>query len=133
MQSNNQTTDVSKAALWTGYVLSALPVLMLVFSAVMKLARPTALVDEFTRLGWTGDHAVPIGIVELVCAIVYAIPQTAVLGAILLTGYLGGAIATHVRLSEQFIGPAVFGVLIWLALYLRDPRLRALIPWRSTR
>jgi hypothetical protein len=133
MQSNIETTNVSKAALWTGYVLSALPVLMLVFSAVMKLAKPTPVVEEFTRLGWTGDHAVPLGIVELACAIIYAIPQTAVLGAILLTGYLGGAIATHVRLGEQFIGPAVFGVLIWLGLYLRDPRLRALVPWRSSR
>lgn len=133
MNANIESANVSKAALWTGYVLSALPVLMLVFSAVMKLATPAPVVEEFTRLGWTGEHAVPLGIVELVCATVYAIPQTAVLGAILLTGYLGGAIATHVRINEQFIGPAVVGVLIWLALYLRDPRLRALIPWRSLR
>ena len=71
-----------------------------------------------------------IGITELVCTILYVIPQTAVLGAILLTGYLGGAVVTHVRMGEPFILPALFGVVLWLGLYLRDPRLRVLIPFR---
>ena len=117
--------------LWAGYVVSALPVLGLVFSAVMKLAKPTMVVEEFTRLGWPESVVVTLGVVELACAIIYAIPQTSVLGAILLTGYLGGATATHVRLNEAFIGPIVMGVLVWLGLYLRDPRLRALIPLRT--
>jgi hypothetical protein len=121
----------SKKMLWAGYVLSALPVLMLMFSAVMKLVGPAGLDEEFTRLGWPPDLALVLGVVELACTIVYLIPQTAVLGAILLTGYLGGATATHVRIGEGFIGPVVFGVLLWLGLYLRDSRIRVLIPWRN--
>lgn len=132
MPSHNETTTVSKKMLWAGYIISAVPVLMLLFSGVMKLIKPDAVVKGFADLSWPESHALPLGIVEIVCTVLYVIPQTAVLGAILLTGYLGGAIATHVRLSEQFIGPAVFGVLIWLGLYLRDPRLRALIPWRGS-
>jgi hypothetical protein len=72
-----------------------------------------------------------LGIVEIACTVVYAIPQTAVLGAILLTGYLGGAIATHVRLEEGFLPPVILGVLVWLGIYLRDARLRALLPFRN--
>jgi len=117
--------------LWAGYVVSALPVLMLVFIAVMKLAKPTMVVDEFTRLGYTENVVIALGIVEFACAIIYATPRTAVLGAILLTGYLGGATATHLRIGDPFIPPIIFGVLVWLGLYLRDPRLRALIPLRS--
>jgi hypothetical protein len=117
--------------LWVGYVLSALPVLTLLFSGALKLAKPASVVTEFTRLGWPESLVVAIGIIELTCAIIYAIPRTAVLGAILLTGYLGGAVATHVRIEENFIPPVIVGVLVWLGLYLRDPRLRALIPLRS--
>jgi hypothetical protein len=72
----------------------------------------------------------PILVVELCCVLLYLIPQTAVLGAILLTGYLGGATATHVRVDEAYFMPVVVGILVWLGLYLRDPRLRALVPWR---
>ncbi|NJN37230.1 MAG: DoxX family protein [Nitrospiraceae bacterium] len=72
-----------------------------------------------------------LGVLELVCVILYIIPRTAVLGAILLTGYLGGAILTHLRVGDPFIGPVVFGVFIWGGLFLRDPRVRALIPVRS--
>ena len=97
----------------------------------MKLAKPPAVVEGFAHLGWPDNLALALGIVEIGSAIVYLIPQTAVLGAILLTGYLGGAIATHVRLGEGFIGPVIFGVLIWLGLYLRDVRLQALLPLRS--
>jgi hypothetical protein len=131
MNANVQTNSVSKKMLWAGYVVSALPVLMLVFSAVMKLAKPTMVVDEFTRLGYTENVVIALGIVEFACAIIYATPRTAVLGAILLTGYLGGATATHLRIGDPFIPPIIFGVLVWLGLYLRDPRLRALIPLRS--
>ncbi|MCI0335723.1 MAG: DoxX family protein [Planctomycetes bacterium] len=125
-----QTGPVSKKMLWAGYVVSALPVLMLLFSGTLKLVSPAMVGKELTRLGWTGEMALTLGIVELACTIIYVIPQTAVLGAILLTGYLGGATATHVRLGENFIPPAIFGVLVWLGLYLRDPRIRALIPLR---
>jgi hypothetical protein len=131
MPSDAQAEPVSKKMLWIGWIVSALPVLMLLFSAVMKFAKPAMVVDEFTRLGWTESLVVALGIVELACAIIYAIPQTAVLGAILLTGYLGGAVATHVRIEEGFLSPVIGGVLVWLGLYLRDGRLRALIPLRS--
>jgi hypothetical protein len=129
MVSQNRSTP--KAMLWTGYVVSALPVLGLVASAVIKLIKPADMVKEFGRLGWGDNLAFGLGITELTCAILYAIPQTSVLGAILCTGYLGGAVATHVRIGDNFIPPIVFGVLIWLGLYLRDPRLRALLPLRQ--
>src|SRR5436190_420774 len=122
----------SKAMLWTGYVLSALPVLALLVSGIMKFVKPEALVKEFARLGWPENLALPVGAVEITCAILYVIPQTSVLGAILLTGYLGGATATHVRVGDPLFShvlfPVYLGILIWLGLYLRDVRLRALVP-----
>lgn len=120
----------SKGMVWTGRIISGVVVLMLCFSAVMKMIHHEEVVKEFSRLGWP-DVIVGLGIVELVCAILYAISQTAVLGAILVTGYLGGAIATHVRIEEQFIGPAIGGVLVWLGIFLRDAKLRQLIPLRK--
>jgi uncharacterized membrane protein YphA (DoxX/SURF4 family) len=131
MNSDPHTTSGSKAMLWIGRVISALIALALTMSAVFKFVQPEGLPDEFTRLGWPVNLAIALGIVELTCAILYAIPQTAVLGAILLTGYLGGAIATHVRIEEQFVPPLVMGVLAWVGLYLRDARLRPLVPWRT--
>src|SRR5437773_10792599 len=98
-----QTAPVSKAALWGGRVAGALPVLMLLMSGVMKLAKPEPVVKGFTDLGWDAGLALALGVLEIVCTAIYVIPQTAVLGAVLLTGYLGGAIATHVRIGEQFI------------------------------
>ena len=120
----------SRAARWTGWILGVVPCLLLLFSAVMKLMRPPEVVKGFTDLGWPDRLAVPIGVVELVCAIVYHVPQTAVLGAILLTGYLGGAMATHVRLGQPFFMQFLIGVVLWLGLFLRDRRLRALLPLR---
>jgi hypothetical protein len=117
--------------LWTGYVLSALPTLGLIASAVMKFAKPEGLPKEFDRLGWPLHLATPLGVVELACAILYAIPQTSVLGAILLTGYLGGAVATHVRVGAglfEILFPVAFGAFLWGGLFLRDPRLRRIIP-----
>src|SRR3989304_4063923 len=99
MQSDNQITAGSKKLLWTGRTISALLVLALVMSAAMKFVKPADLVKEFGRLGWPDNLALALGVVELACAVLYAIPGTAVLGAILVTGYLGGAIATHVRIS----------------------------------
>src|SRR5688500_16629163 len=120
MQSDVQTRYSSTKLLWAGWVVSALVVLALAFSGVMKLVQPTGRPEEFTSLGWPVSVASAIGIVELTCAVIYAIPRTAVLGAILLTGYLGGAVATHVRIEENFISPLIVGVLVWLGIYLRD-------------
>ena len=124
-------TPVSKKALWTGRVMSALPVLMLIFSAVMKFVKPPGFAADMATLGIPPSLALGLGILELACVILYIIPRTAVLGAILLTGYLGGAILTHLRVGDNFIGPIVFGVFIWGGLFLRDLRIRALIPLRS--
>jgi DoxX-like family len=130
MTSNTQTTPTSKTMLWAGRIVSALPVLMLLLSAVTKLVKPDFVVKGFAHLGWDESLALVLAIVELTCTLIYLIPQTAVLGAILLTGYLGGATATHVRVGDPFFGPIVFGVLVWLGLFLRDARLRALLPLR---
>jgi len=122
----------SRGRLWAGRVLSALPVLMMLMSAVMKFMKPAPVVETFiSKLGYPESTLVPIGVVELACAVLYAIPQSAVLGAVLVTGYLGGAIATHVRVGDPFIPPLVLGVLAWAGLYLRDERLRALLPLRK--
>jgi hypothetical protein len=128
MESMIQAASVSKRMLWSGRVAGALPALMLLFSGGMKLAKPAAVVEEMTRLGYPENLVIPLGIVEIACTIVYLIPRTSVLGAILLTGYLGGATATHARLGESFLGPVGFGVLVWLGLFLRDVRLRVLLP-----
>jgi chaperone required for assembly of F1-ATPase len=122
------TASISNKALWTGRVMSTLPVLMLVMSGVMKIAQTAEVVKGLAD--WPADSAVPLGILELACTVVYVVPRTAVLGAILLTGYLGGATAVSVRLGAPFILPVAFGVLVWGGLYLRDPRLRSLIPFR---
>lgn len=121
----------SKAMIWTGRVLSTLPVVLLLFSATMKFLQPPEAVQGFEHLGWPQRYAIALGVVEVTCTLLYIIPQTAVLGAILLTGYLGGATATHARLGEPFFVPIVVGVLLWLGLFLRDARVRALIPLRG--
>jgi hypothetical protein len=131
MQPDTQTAPVSKKMLWAGRIVSALPALGLFFSGVMKLVKPAQLVQEFERLGYDPNLALGLGILELTCMVIYVIPSTSVLGAILLTGYLGGAVATHVRISDPFFGPLVLGILVWLGLYLRDARVRALLPLRS--
>ncbi len=119
----------SKVALWTGRVLSALPVLMLVMSAVMKLSGSDAVVKGFAEFGYPKQLIPVLGVVELLCTLLYVIPQTSFLGAILLTGYFGGAVATHARVQQwAFIGPVIFGVLLWTGLFLRYPRLRTLVP-----
>lgn len=134
MQANTQTAPVSKKGLWAGRIISALPALFLLVDAVMKLVKPAAVVEATVGLGYSENVIIPLGIVLLVCTVLYLIPSTNVLGGILLTGYLGGAVATHVRAGEglfSIIFPVIFGVLIWLGLYLRDDRLRALIPLRQ--
>jgi len=131
MASNAQAGTVSKGALWTGWILTILPVLLLIFSAIMKFAKPPPVVQGFEHMGLSLSLAVPLGVVELVCALIYVFPRTSVLGAILLTGYLGGATCATLRVGDSFIPPVIVGVLIWGGLFLRDPRIRALIPLRS--
>ena len=131
MQSATQTAPVSKKMLWAGRIISALPVLLLLFSGAMKLVKPAPVVQGFAHFGYPESLALSIGILELACTVVYVIPRTSVLGAILLTGYLGGATATHVRIGDPFFVPVGLGVLVWGGLFLRDDRLRALIPLRS--
>lgn len=117
---------------WTGSILSALPVLLLVFSAVMKFLKPAAVLEGFTHLGIPERLALPLGILELACTIIYLVPGSSVLGAILLTGYLGGATLAQLRAGEPFVMPVLIGVLLWGGLFLREPRLRALIPIRRS-
>lgn len=121
----------SKKLIWVGRILSTVCVLTFVSSGVMKLLKSDEIIKEFTRLGYGENLIWGIGILELACVALYAIPRTAVLGAILLTGYLGGATATHLRIGDQFISPVILGVLVWGGLFFCDLRLRALIPLRS--
>lgn len=123
--------NAAKWMRWTGYAVSALPVLMLLVSGVMSLLKPAMVIESLEKYGYPESVAVALGITELVCTALYLIPRTSVLGAILLTGYLGGATATHVRVGEAFAAPVVVAVMLWLGLYLRDSRLRALLPLRS--
>jgi hypothetical protein len=126
------TTSVAKGQRWTGRVLSGIGVAFLVFDAVIKILTIDPVVESFRQLGLPVSLSVPIGILELVCAGVYLIPRTAPLGAVLLTGYLGGAIATHIRALSPLFSHALFPVyiaaLIWSGLYLRDARVRTLNP-----
>jgi len=132
MDSVAPTAPVSKKALWTGRVLSALPILLLLFSGVMKLAKPPAVVEGFAHFGLPEKLTLTIGLLEIVCTLVYAIPRTSVLGAILLTGYLCGATAINVRVGDpSSIITVLLGIMIWGGLYLRDNRLRALIPLKN--
>lgn len=117
---------------WGGRVLTAVPALMLAASAGMKLAGRPEVVEAFVNhFGFGAGALVPIGLLELACTTLYLVPRTAVFGAVLLTGYLGGAVVTHVRIGEGFAAPLLAGVLVWGGLFLRDGRLRALFPLRQ--
>src|SRR5246127_1079569 len=126
------SSPVSKPTLWIGRGMSALPALLVLFGSVMKLMKTASVVEGFTRAGVPERLIIPVGIIELVCVIVYAIPQTAVLGAILMTGLLGGATITTLRIGDPtYPMPVVLGMLAWGGLFLRDTRLRELIPIRK--
>jgi DoxX-like family len=120
----------SKKLMWTGRVITILIGLMFVFSAVLKLLGLQQVKDEMTRLGFPERLVLPLGILELTCVVIYLIPQTALVGAILLTGYLGGAICTHWRIGDPFYSPIIMGILVWVGLYLREDGLRLLMPLR---
>ena len=132
--SDAQSVPPSKRRLWTGRIMSALPALFLLVDGVGKLVKPAPVVQGTVQLGYPESVLLGLGIVLLSCTVLYVIPRTAVLGAILLTGYLGGAVATHVRvgspLFSHILFPVYVAVLIWGGLYLRDEGLRALIPLR---
>ena len=134
MQPSTQAAPVSNKMLWTGRIVSALPALFLLVDGGAKLVQPAPVVEGTVKLGYPASVIFGIGVVLLASTLLYIIPRTAVLGAILLTGYLGGAVATHVRAQRswfEILFPVFFGVLIWGGLYLRDARLRALVPLRS--
>ena len=131
MQSDTQPAPISKGALWAGRIMSALPALFLLVDGAMKLVKREVVVKTTVELGYAEAVILPLGVVLLVCTILYLIPWTTVLGAILLTGYLGGAVATHVRAGQgpfEILFPVVFGALLWGGLVLRNDRLRRLIP-----
>ena len=120
---------------WAGYIISGLPALLLLLDAVGKLVKPEPVVTGTLELGYHESVIVPLGIVLLGATILYLVPRTAILGAILITAYLGGAVATHVRVGNPLfthtLVPVYLGILIWFGLYLRDERLRALVPFRT--
>lgn len=128
------TFAISTAQLWTGRILSGLCTLFLIVDAVGKVARLQPVIDGTVQLGYPESVIVPLGLVLLVCTVLYAVPMTSVLGAILVTGYLGGAVATHVRVGNPLMTHTLFpvwlGILLWAGLWFRDDRLRALIPLR---
>jgi hypothetical protein len=132
MSLDTQPPAVSQSALWSARILSGLVTLFLLFDAVIHMAKPAPVAEAFARLGYPLSASLGIGIVELLCLVVYVIPRTQVLGAVLLTGILGGAVATHLRvgspLFEAYIFPVLVGLLVWGGIWLRDVRLRALFP-----
>jgi len=131
-QSAATAAPTSKQMLWTGRVISAIPVLLMIFSAVMKLIKAAPVVQGMPRYGYPESQIVTIGVLELLSYIVYVIPNTAVLGAILMTGYLGGATATNVRIGDpSYVMTVLLGVFVWGGLFFRDARVRALLPLRS--
>lgn len=134
MQAATQAVPGSSRMVWASYILRTLAVLFLLLDGVIKVLRLDAAVEATVQLGYPESAVVGIGLVLLVCIVLYVIPQTSVLGAILLTGYLGGAISTHVRVGSDLfalIFPAILGVLLWGGLFLRDERLHDLVPLRK--
>jgi DoxX-like family len=134
MQSSAESASVSKGSLWAGRIISGLLVLFLIFDGITKAIKMPQVVEATVRVGFPEGTIVGMGIALLVSTALYVIPQTSVLGAILLTGYLGGATATNVRAGTGVFNasfPIIFGVLVWIGLYLRESRLRTLIPLRS--
>jgi hypothetical protein len=132
MQTNAHIPSASKKLIWAGRIISTVPVLLLLLSAFMKFSKAPQAVEGFAKQGYPPNMILILGIVEVACTMIYLIPQTSVLGAILLTGYLGGAVDSHVRMSDpKFIVPIIAGVLVWLGLLFRENRLRPLLPLRS--
>lgn len=134
MQAISEFPVYTSSRIWAGRIVGGLPALFMLVDAVMKLVKPAFVVESTVQLGYPETVILPLGVVLAASTILYLIPRTAILGAILVTGYLGGAVATHVRVGGptfSIIFPIIFGILIWGGLYLRDPRVSTLIPVRQ--
>ena len=125
------SSSISKGARIAGWIMSILPVLLFLFSASFKFLQPAGFAESVVEMGYTPTQMFRLGFVELGCTLLYLFPRTAVIGAILLTAYMGGAVATHFRVDQMFLMQILVGVLIWGGLYMRDTRIRALIPFTS--
>jgi len=131
-----ETAPVSKPARWTGRVLSGLVVVFLLFDGAVKLVPWPIVTETMDKIGYGSSESLArtLGVVTVACTVLYAIPPTSILGAILLTGYLGGAMASHVRIGSPLFTHTLFGLylglMVWGGLWLRDGSLRDLIPWR---
>ena len=121
----------SRKVVWTGRVISILVALLFVLSALMKVKGGTMVTEGMAHLGLRESMRLPLAVIELSCAVIYLVPAVSILGAILLTGFIGGAMCTHWRIGEPVFLHIALGILVWLSLYLREDRLRALIPLRQ--
>jgi len=133
MEASSQTATASKGMLWTGRILTGLMALFFILDGVGHLMKPAPVVDAFARLGYPLSASVGIGVLLLICTAIYVTPRTSVLGAVLLTGYLGGAVSTQVRAGSSLfetIFPVILGTLAWAGLFVRDAELRQIIPLR---
>jgi hypothetical protein len=131
VQAHTKITSRSRGARWTGRVVSSLCVLFLLFDGLSKVAMERHVLQAMSQAGYQSGVARPLGIIVLTCTLLYAIPPTSILGAVLLTGWLGGAVDSMVRMAapgHPYLFPVVVGVLVWLGLYLKDDRLRAFLP-----
>ena len=134
MQATTQSAPASKGRLWAGWILSGLAILFMLADAGMHVLQPQPVIDAFNRLGYPISLAVPLGAIVIVCVVLYAIPRTSFLGALFLTGYLGGAVSSHVRIGDvpfNIAFPFLVATMIWAGLFLRDRRLPALSMTRS--
>ena len=128
--------SISKPTLWTSRILGGLVTVFLLFDGIMKVIKEPHVIQASAEFGFSPNQMVLIGSILLICTVLYAIPRTAILGAMLLTGYLGGAVVSQIRVGHGLFEcsfPVIFGGLAWLAIYLREPRLRALVPLRIVR
>lgn len=129
------TNNPSKTPLIAGWIISGLLILFFLWDACMKFYKPGIVVKTTTELGYPESVITPLGIILLVCTVLYTVPRTAFIGAILLTGYLGGAVATHLRVSAPLFSntlfPVYFGILVWLGLYLRSARFKQFLTGKN--
>jgi len=131
-----ETQSEAKSKRWISYIMSGLVILFMLFDSIMKFARPPEVIDVTVALGFTESHLTTIGTLGLVSKLLYIFPRTSILGAVLLTGYFGGAMATHVRLNNPLFTHVLFtvylGILMWGGLWLRNKKLRDLSPLIQT-
>jgi hypothetical protein len=134
MQTETSTTSLPKASIWAGRIISGFLTAFMIFDGVIHILRPAPVVKGFAKLHFPLRFAVPLAVIELVSLLLYVIPRTSILGAILLTGYYGGAVAVQMPTGNSLFGeilfPVYFGILLWTGIYLRDKRLRTFIPFR---